>query len=61
MAEEIDADAIIWFVENGGTVKNETIIAMAKEIKGYRDLEDRLSKNGCGYRECGMAESGFSD
>lgn len=56
----VDPDAIKWLIKEGGTVTNETILAMAAEIEMYRTEENYLRCNGCGYNECGMAESGFS-
>jgi hypothetical protein len=60
--ENIDSpSAVIWFLDNGGTVSNETARAMAEEIKMWRGMRNELMKSGCGYTECGMAACGFSD
>lgn len=56
----VDPDAIEWLIKEGGTVTNETILAMVAEIRSNRAEWKDLRYNGCGYTECGLAASGFS-
>lgn len=59
--DEIDLDAALWLIENGTVLSKELVVRIINEAKGWRAIMDDYRRNGCGYRECGMAESGFSN
>jgi hypothetical protein len=59
--EIIDLKAAKWLIENGHTLSPELVMKLLNELEDHRDYWDRLSEKGCGHRECGMADSGFSE